>query len=215
MTENPLVTVDDVAARLGRPVSDEEKPQFEAFIEDVIGLIEDYCQADFRFHENEMVSIPLALSIQLELPRRMFPLAGISSVLLDGQEVTDYLLKGGSLWRRGGWIPRPFHGIGSSTSDVQVTASWGYRTCPAGLMAIVCAEVIRWAALRPGVSMERVGELETSFGSTPGQASLSEATLKALRRRYRRGSFRTVTMRKEDTDAVLQAHHLGSSRWSH
>ncbi|RGD62465.1 phage gp6-like head-tail connector protein [Kitasatospora xanthocidica] len=215
MTENPLVTVDDVAARLGRPVSDEEKPQFEAFIEDVTGLIEDYCQTDFRFHENETVSLPLALSIQLDLPRRMFPLERVSSVVLDGEVVTDYLLKGGSLWRRDGWLPRPFHGISSNTSDVKVTASWGYRACPAGLRAIVCAEVIRWAALRPGVSMERVGELETSFGSTPGQASLSEATLRALRRRYRRGSVRTITMRKEDTDAPLQAHHLGPASWPH
>ncbi|MFF3416826.1 hypothetical protein ACFYW9_19315 [Streptomyces sp. NPDC002698] len=44
-----FVTIDDVVARLGRPVADEaEATRITAFIEDATGLVCDYCRTDFQ-----------------------------------------------------------------------------------------------------------------------------------------------------------------------
>ncbi|WP_406153576.1 DUF1320 domain-containing protein [Streptomyces anulatus] len=39
----PFATVDDVAARIGRPIADDEKTRVEAFIEDASAFVTDYC----------------------------------------------------------------------------------------------------------------------------------------------------------------------------
>lgn len=40
-----FATVDDVAVRLGRPISDSETPRFQALLDDVSAFIADYCTA--------------------------------------------------------------------------------------------------------------------------------------------------------------------------
>lgn len=39
----PLATPEDIAARLGRPLSDDEQPRVLAFIEDASAFVTDYC----------------------------------------------------------------------------------------------------------------------------------------------------------------------------
>ncbi|MFD8088966.1 hypothetical protein [Streptomyces malaysiensis] len=106
-------TSEDVAARLGRPVPDEEKARVEAFIEDASAFVTDYC-----------------------------------------------------------------------------TGRWDRTSPPATFKAVVCAEVIRWMSVAPGVVMERTGELETQFGQTAWNQGLSPESKRALSK-YRRkvGSF--------------------------
>ncbi|MBD0739843.1 hypothetical protein [Streptomyces sp. CBMA29] len=41
-----FATVEDVAARLGRPIADSETPRFQALLDDVSALIADYCTAN-------------------------------------------------------------------------------------------------------------------------------------------------------------------------
>ncbi|QUI30678.1 hypothetical protein H9W91_07265 [Streptomyces alfalfae] len=110
----PLATTDDVAARLGRPIADDEKPKVEAFIEDASAFVADYC-----------------------------------------------------------------------------TGTWDVASPPAVFKAVVCAEVIRWLSVSPGVVSEKVGDLQVDFESSAVAQNLSPAAQMALRR-YRR-QFGTVT----------------------
>ncbi|WP_234019133.1 phage head-tail connector protein [Streptomyces sp. Tu6071] len=102
--------MDDVAARLGRPIEDDEKARVQAFLDDATAYADDYC--------------------------------------------------GGNLADR-------------------------FPVIPAGLKAAVCAEVIRWLAVAPGVSREKVGDIETEFSGASTVQTLSPAGRAALRR-YRR-----------------------------
>ncbi|MEU3825223.1 hypothetical protein AB0F36_07845 [Streptomyces sp. NPDC029080] len=104
----PFATVDDVAARLGRPIADDEKPRAEAFIDDASAFVSEYC-----------------------------------------------------------------------------TGTWDRTAPPAIFKTVVCAEVIRWLSVAPGVILERTGELETQFGQTASNQGLSRDAKAALSK-YRR-----------------------------
>lgn len=102
-----LASVDDVAARLGRPVPEDECPRVVAFIQDASALVEDFCKRTFE-----------------------------------------------------GPVPQI-------------------------VCAVICAEVIRWLAVSPGVSSERVGDLEVEYTGASTLQTLSPASKSALSK-YRR-----------------------------
>ncbi|MCY0923844.1 hypothetical protein OS965_37915 [Streptomyces sp. H27-G5] len=60
----------------------------------------------------------------------------------------------------------------------------GYAETP-GIKAVICAEVIRWLAVAPGIVSERVGDIQVEFGSSATTQSLSPAARTSLKR-YRR-----------------------------
>ncbi|MFE0773909.1 phage gp6-like head-tail connector protein [Streptomyces sp. NPDC058861] len=173
----PLATVDDVAARLGRPIPEEEKPRVAAFLDDVSAFVEDYCGRDFEQHQDETFSLAPAADAQLDIPPRYLPNLTITTARFDqGEALTDWRLRGRALWRPGGW---------DEGQAVNVTGSWGYPAPPAAIKAVVCAEVIRWLAVSPGVVSEKVGDLEIEFGASSAAQSLSPTAMASLRR-YRR-----------------------------
>lgn len=169
----PLVTVEDIATRLGRPVLPEESARVAAFITDVEALAEEYAVRDFTRRENAEIEVPGTPSQCLAIPRRYRADLGISAVTIDGgQALTDWTRSGPSLWREEGW-----HG-----ELVTLTASWGYQTPPPALRATICAEVIRWLAVSPGVASERVGDREIEYDSPMVSQALSETAKEGLRR---------------------------------
>jgi hypothetical protein len=175
-----FATSDDVAARLGRPLSDDEKPRIEAFIEDASAFVEDYCGRDFTRHVNESFTLPGTSEWAVSIPYRYQLGLQITSVDIDGVAVTTWTKVGQSLWCDAGWLG----------DTITVSGSWGPEAPPAAFKAVVCAEVIRWMSVAPGVILERTGELETQFGQTASSQGLSRDAEKALRK-YRRkvGSF--------------------------
>ncbi|RLV10542.1 hypothetical protein CTZ27_03115 [Streptomyces griseocarneus] len=50
------------------------------------------------------------------------------------------------------------------------------------IRAVLCAEVIRWLAMSPGIVSERVGEVEVQFGTAAVSQQLSPAARSALKR---------------------------------
>ncbi|MEU1071553.1 MULTISPECIES: hypothetical protein [unclassified Streptomyces] len=60
----------------------------------------------------------------------------------------------------------------------------GFRETP-GIKAVICAEVIRWLAVQPGIVSEKVGDIQVEFGSSATTQSLSPAARSSLKR-YRR-----------------------------
>ncbi|GAA2916993.1 hypothetical protein GCM10020221_11320 [Streptomyces thioluteus] len=176
-----LATVEQVAARLGRVIDVQEQPRVQAFIDDVSAMVRDYCGTDFQFHRDQAVPLEPTPDLSIHLPYWARPVAGISSVRWDdGTAVDGWVYRQGSLWRSEGWR----HAV-QPLASVVVTASYGYPAVPGTVTAAVCAEVIRWLAVQPGVERERVGDLEVTYGATAPTQGLSPATREALRR-YRR-----------------------------
>lgn len=61
--------------------------------------------------------------------------------------------------------------------------------------AVVCAEVILWLSISPGVSRSRVGEIETDYSGASSVQSLSTAAQRKLRRW--RPQLGTVSLRRD------------------
>lgn len=193
----PLATADDVAARLGRPILSDELPRIEAFLEDVTGLIEDYCGRDMSRREAQTFTLYPEGGCVLPVPGRYSTLLSVSNVLQEGQELDDWTYNGRQLVRVAGW----------SAGPVAVTGSWGYLSPPATLRAVSCSEVIRWLALSPGVQSERVGEVEVTFSGTSSTQSLSPISRTSLRT-YRRRGAGSMTLVREGPSLDLRRTHV-------
>jgi hypothetical protein len=168
-----FVTVEEVATRLGWPLTPDEQARVQAFIDDCTVLIEEYCGKDFERRENESFQLPAVAGCKLAIPRRYLPYLTVASVAFeDGVPLTGWTYRDQALWRDAGW---------AGGQLVTVTGSWGYTTLPAALKVATAAEVIRWMARTPGLSMERTGEREVEYDASTPQ-SLSEVACRALRR---------------------------------
>lgn len=193
----PLATVEEVAARLGRPVSAEETPRITAFLEDVTGLIEDYCGRDMSRRESQTLTLFPEGGCALAIPARYRTFLSIATVHQDGQEVTDWTYDGRQLLHDAGW----------SAGAVTVSGSWGYPAPPSSLRAVACSEVIRWMALQPGVQSERVGEVEVAFTGAASTQSLSPISKQSLRP-YRRRGAGSMTLVREGPSLDLRGPHV-------
>ncbi|MGK5496387.1 phage gp6-like head-tail connector protein [Streptomyces sp. URMC 125] len=177
-----------MAARLGRPIPEEERLRVEAFLADASAFVEDYCGLDFAWHQDETFSLTPTINRQLLIPARYLPSLTITSVSFDGGDpLDDWTRRGHSLWRDTGW---------DDSSAVLVTGTWGFEEVPATVKAVVCAEVVRWLAVNPGVTSERVGDLEVQFTGASTVMSLSRTATSALARYRRR--FGSLTLRRSD-----------------
>lgn len=79
------------------------------------------------------ISIPAPDDRWLPVPG---PVASVTSVLVDGVEVTDWKLIGGRLWRRCGWQER------CEPVEAQVTLTHGYLEVPADIVNL-CADLAK------------------------------------------------------------------------
>ncbi|MBT2383876.1 hypothetical protein [Streptomyces sp. ISL-11] len=78
--------------------------------------------------------------------------------------------------------PRVEAFIHDATALVQDYCGSGYRDEAPGIRAVICAEVIRWLAMQPGVLSERTGDVEVTYGAAASAQSLSPASRAALKR---------------------------------
>lgn len=183
-----FVTVEEVATRLGWPLTPEEQSRVQAFIDDCTALIEEWTGKDFERRTNQSFQLPAQSVRFLAISRRYLPYLTITSVAFeDGVPLADWTYRSGCLYREAGW------GAGQL---VTVTGSWGYSPLPAVLKTATAAEVIRWMAQTPGLAMERTGEREVEYATASSPQSLSETAKQALRR-YR-PSAGTITLRRGD-----------------
>lgn len=181
-----FVTVEEVSARLGWPLTPDEEVRVQAFIDDCTVLIEDYCGRDFERRENQSFQLPPDDFCSILIPRRYMPYLSVTSVSFpDGVPLTDWEYKNGVLYREAGW-----------DQVVTITGSWGYSPPPAVLKTATAAEVIRWMAQTPGLAMERTGEREVEYATASSPQSLSAAAMQALRR-YR-PSAGTIILKRGD-----------------
>lgn len=183
-----LATVEDVAARLGRPLLEDETTRVTAWLGDVTGLIEDYCGRDLDRRQDQALTLYSKDGCTLRVPPRYLTGFSPSAVLVEGQAVTGWTFDGQQLLTDGSWYwPQ---------GPVTVTASWGFPAAPTGLVAVVCSEVVRWLSVAPGIGREKVGEVEVEFTGASSTQTLSGLTRSALGA-YRRRGIGVLTLRKE------------------
>jgi hypothetical protein len=182
-----FVTVEEVASRLGWPLTPEEEVKVQAFIDDCTVLIEVECGKDFERREDESFQLVTEVGCWLSIPRKFLPYLTVTSVAYeDGVPLTGWEYSSGGIYLYPGWLPGRL---------VTITGSWGYTTLPRELKVTTAAEVIRWMAQTPGLVMERTGEREVEFASASSPQSLSQAAKDSLKR-YR-PSAGTITLRRE------------------
>ncbi|AEW94039.1 MULTISPECIES: hypothetical protein [Streptomycetaceae] len=186
-----FVTVDDVVARLGRPVADDaERARILAYIEDATALVLDWCQTDFQQHQAETFEL-LVEGGQVDIPPRYLPGLSVASVALDGRplSVDEWRVLGRTLYLRRGPV----------TGLVTLIASWGRPSVPPVIRQVIASEVIRWLAVSPGTVLEKTGELEVQYAPAANFAGLSLAAKDSLKRYRKRATtialHRTRTVR--------------------
>lgn len=77
MTLPPLATVDDLTARLGRPLNAVESSRVDALLKDSSALIRRYCRRDFLYHEGDIRTLK-ADGTEVKLPGK--PVYRVNSV---------------------------------------------------------------------------------------------------------------------------------------
>jgi len=128
------------------------------------------------------------VSRRIELPAR--PVRSVATVTLDGLPVTDYKLRGSSLWREIPWQAR-----GDIPSELTVTFTHGYDAVPADVVDLVCAlagaglaAVEEGFKAHSGIQSESIDDYRVGF--TTGQdAVVSVMELPDRTRRYLRARF--------------------------
>lgn len=127
-------------------------------------------------------------SRRIELPSR--PVISVASVLLDGIEVTDWKLRGSSLWREIPWQCR-----GAIPSELTVTFTHGYSQVPADIVNLACmlvgaalsAAETAFAGHR-GLASEAIDDYQVGYTTGDDEVvdpiELPQRTRDMLRRRF-------------------------------
>lgn len=125
------------------------------------------------------------------LPLPQIPVTGVSQVLVDGSEVSDWKRFGNRLWRRCGW-----NTVCGEPAEVQVTYSHGY---PDGAQELQLARraVLALAseahAAPDGATTESIDDYRVQYAAA-AQGALTQPLRAAIRRQYgRRGGWVSVT----------------------
>lgn len=137
--------------------------------------------------ETSTVTMPAEVSRRFELPAR--PVVSVSSVLLDGEAVTDYVLRGSSIWRETSWSAP-----GAIPSELTVTFTHGWASVPEDIVDLACslvagAEAERDGGPRRGVAYERIDDYQVGYvqdakAERVSAFELPERTVAMLRRRF-------------------------------
>ena len=195
MSLTPLATADDIAARLGRDLTDAENLRAPALLADASAQIRRYCRRDFLLHVDEEVTV-YGHDSEILLPQ--YPVQSVTSVAAigGGMGLPDVPIP----WYTFDGVRKiridPGHGIINLpeiwwTSDLypgtfRIVYSFGYDEVPEDVV-MVCANasmsVLTAPTLAAGVIGETIGpysyRLERSGGGV--SVALTQGDLAALK----------------------------------
>ena len=146
----PLVTSQDIADRLGRPLSEAETARVDALIADASAEVRAYT-GQLITAGTSTVTLPVT-SGRVNLPQR--PVVDVLAI--NGEPVDDPDLAGPVL--------RGVYGC-----EVTVTYQHGYDEVPGDIVSVVAAMVLRGLATQPGAplySRETIGEYSYGLPET-------------------------------------------------
>ncbi|MFE6379226.1 hypothetical protein [Streptomyces roseolus] len=190
-----LADVADLEARLGRPLTPDEQARAAALLADASALVRDFTRQDFtRVVGDTLVLRPVG--VLLRLPQR--PVTAVTSVAAVGPAGATIGALSGWVWDgrdkidlscvspAGSW---PLNWTGSLPDTYQVVYDHGTDPVPPGVVAAVCAIVLR-TLLSPsmvaGMVAERIGaynyQVQQSAGAAGASVAMTPADEKALAR---------------------------------
>jgi hypothetical protein len=196
---DPLATVDDLEARLGRDLTADEAARADALLADASALVRGYVRQHLAppVSGDQVVLRPVGTLVRL--PQR--PVTAVTSVAAvgpdgavigalsgwswDGRDLVDLACATPS----GSW---PLTGRACLPDTYRITYDHGYTETPADIVAVICAMVLR-TLLAPspvaGMVSERIGQynyqLQQGTGSVGATVLMTQADRDALRD-YRR-----------------------------
>lgn len=179
-----VVTRDDLAGLLGRPIAASEQARADRVIDIAEAEVQAYCdRVGIVQQVDDVVKLLGARASELVLPAG--PVDSVSAVLLDDEAVDGWALVGDSLLRSttGGvsW--------GSPYSTLTVTYTHGYAIPPAEIVAAVLLVAARAFEIPQGVRSEQLGAESVTYAPTEGGLTQQE---RMLLRRFHRGALSVV-----------------------
>lgn len=180
MALSPLATNTDLSDR-GIDISDTSK----------VAALLDSASAEVRYaagtpisQQTVTVTVPGVRERWLALPAQ--PVTAVSSVLLDGDAISDWVLSGGRLWRECGWLATWYE-----PCNVEVSLTGGLSEVPADIVDLVCSLVshgLAHSAHEPemGKVSESIDDYRVGYqySGQAGVMELPEATRNRLAKRF-------------------------------
>jgi hypothetical protein len=200
-----FATPDDLAARLGLTLTDEEYVRAGTLLELASGLIVDEAKQEIDI-DTDVLTMPGTNDATILLPQR--PVVSVESVKLAGAELVEgvaWYLDGNRLVRipatilLGGLLeeeqfPGGGRGFGWPTQTLQITYQHGYLDVPASVKAI-CVEAVVRVWVNPGsVAQERVGDTSTMYDSSAPSGLLLTSTEQRVIRRFFGRTAKSITI---------------------
>ena len=192
-----LATVEDVEARLGRDLTEEEAARAPSLLADASALVREYTGRDFEAVTDDVIVLR-PVGVLLRLPQR--PVTAVNSVAaiapdgaatavmsgwsFDGVDKIDLTYATYSAdFAADAWRDR------CQPDTYQVDYDHGDATIPAIVVKVVCDMVLRTLlspSMTPGMVAERIGaynyQLQQGAGATGARVVMDDQDEKALRR---------------------------------
>lgn len=174
-----LVTPEKLASLLGTLDEAKATTVIEAVTAAVQGCVQ---QRLVMVEDDEAEGLLGTLECWFELPER--PVSAVTSVHLDGEEITDYRRFGARLWRRDGWETCP-----GEPSSVDVVYTHGYADDDPRIEPARAAVLMLAANVYPnpsGVKSKSIGDYSVAYEAAAALLGDDTPLVKSLRRRYGR-----------------------------
>jgi hypothetical protein len=195
MTMDPLATIEDVEARLGRVLDAGEDERVAALLDDASAAVRAYTGQGFTSEETTARLIPR--NGKLNLPQR--PVTAVSAVkTVDGDDIVFTWWIGNNV-TVGATNLNWFEVNGVPSQPLDVTYTHGYDTVPADIVAVVC-QIVGRAMTKPadeaGYTQESIAGYSYALGAAAAAGAVGMLNdEKAVLDRYRRpgGSARLAS----------------------
>lgn len=190
-----LATEEDLAARLGRELTDEEAARAGAMLADASALVRDFTRQELTAVTGDTIVLR-PVGVLLRLPQR--PVTAVTSVSAVGTDGSTAGALEGWVWDGRDKIslacagpsgPWPLGWRGPGPDTYRVVYDHGYAPVPPGVVAVVCAMVLRTLlspSLTAGMVAERIGsynyQLQQGGGAPGATVVMTAADEKALAR---------------------------------
>lgn len=167
-----LASPADLAARLGRDLTEQEAARAEALLDDASAVVRAYTRQDFELHTDDEVVLR-AVGGRIALPGR--PVQGVSRVeVIGGSEalpdftLADWLFDGIDTVRIGEGaaiinLPEAWWDDDGYPGTYRVTYTHGYAEVPADVRSVVCGVVLRVLTNPSGYRSETVGSYSVTY----------------------------------------------------
>lgn len=191
-----LATLDDLEARLGSPINENDQLRMSALLQDASATVRDYCGQTFTLVEDETIRLSVKRRM-VKLPQR--PVVDVSAVQdVNGNDVLFTWENGDRLEVAHNLDAWSFEQWAGGIKWVDVTYTHGSDPVPDQIIAVVCSVALRAfgrEATDSGVTQETIGSYSYGYGSTAGAGPLGllQDERRVLDRYRRQASSVTVS----------------------